>query len=137
MNEMTIKLSAKSENEAVARTAVSAFLLLINPSVEELSDVKTAVSEAVTNAIVHAYPQSEGEIEINCTLGEDYIKIIVKDNGVGIESIDVALQPYFTTKPCEERSGLGFTIMRSFMDEFEVKSVKNQGTILTMLKKIA
>ncbi len=137
MNEMTIKLSAKSENEAVARTAVSAFMLLINPSVEELSDVKTAVSEAVTNAIVHAYPETDGEIEINCMLGDDYIKIIVKDLGVGIEEIDLALQPYFTTRPCDERSGLGFTIIKSFMDEFEIKSAKNKGTVLTMVKKIA
>ena len=137
MNKMTMKVSAISENEAFVRTVVSAFMLQLNPSLEEINDVKTTVSEAVTNAIVHAYPYGEGEITVECEAGEGYIKIVISDTGVGIPCVELALEPFYTTKESEERSGLGFTIMRSFMDEFEVFSDVGRGTKLVMTKKIA
>ena len=137
MNKMLLKVSALSENESFLRTAVSAFMLQLDPSIEEINDVKTTVSEAVTNCIVHAYPDGEGDITVSCELGDGYIKIIISDNGIGISDVGLALEPFYTTKGDEERSGLGFTIMRSFMDEFEVRSVKNVGTTLIMTKKIA
>ncbi len=137
MNKMTLKVSACSENEAFVRTVVSAFMLQLNPSVEQINDVKTTVSEAVTNSIVHAYPDGEGEITVECTLGSDYIKIIISDDGIGIPCVELALQPFYTTKEEQERSGLGFTIMKSFMDEFEVFSSNGNGTKLVMTKKIA
>ena len=137
MNKMTLKVSARSENEAFVRTVVSAFMLQLNPSIEEINDVKTTVSEAVTNAIVHAYPDKEGDIVVECELGERYIKIVISDSGVGIPCVELALQPFYTTKEDDERSGLGFTIMRSFMDEFEVVSSSGAGTRLIMTKKIA
>ena len=137
MNRMFIKVSARSENEAFLRTCVAAFMLSADPTVEEVNDVKTAVSEAVTNAIVHAYPDKEGEITLECELTDNYIKITISDYGVGIESVDEALKPFFTTKGEEERSGLGFTIIRSFMDEFEIRSKINEGTTLVLKKRIA
>ena len=137
MNRMFIKVSARSENEAFLRTCVAAFMLSADPTVDEINDVKTAVSEAVTNAIVHAYPDKEGEITLECELADNYIKITISDSGVGIESVDEALKPFFTTKGEEERSGLGFTIIRSFMDEFEIRSKINEGTTLVLKKRIA
>ena len=137
MNKMTLKVSAVSENESFVRTVVSAFMLQLNPSLEELSDVKTTVSEAVTNSIVHAYPDGDGEITVECEAGDGYIKIIISDSGIGIPCVELALEPFYTTKESEERSGLGFTIMKSFMDEFEVISAQGQGTKLVMTKKIA
>jgi len=137
MNKMTLKVSAVSENEAFVRTVVSAFMLQLNPSLEELSDVKTTVSEAVTNSIVHAYPDGKGEITVYCEAGDGFIKIEISDSGIGIPCVQLALEPFYTTKESEERSGLGFTIMKSFMDEFEVISSSGQGTKLIMTKKIA
>ena len=137
MNKMFLRVSAVSENESFVRTCVAAFMLPANPTVEELNDVKTAVSEAVTNSIVHAYPGMQGDITIECELTDEYIKIIISDFGVGIESIDEALKPFFTTKGEEERSGLGFTIIRSFMDEFQIDSKVDAGTTLTLKKCIA
>lgn len=137
MNRMNLTVSAISENELFVRTVISAFMLQLNPTVEQLNDVKTTVSEAVTNCIVHAYPNGQGEIKVECELGDDYIKIVISDNGIGIGNVEKAMQPFFTTKESEERSGLGFTIMKSFMDEFNVYSEENKGTILTMKKKIA
>ena len=137
MNKMTLKVSASSENEAFVRTVVSAFMLELNPSLEEINDVKTTVSEAVTNAIVHAYPDKDGEILIECELGEGYIKIVISDSGVGIPCVELALKPFYTTREDDERSGLGFTIMSSFMDEFEVISSSGAGTKVIMTKKIA
>lgn len=137
MNKMTLKISAVSENEAFVRTVVTAFMLQLNPTVEQLSDVKTTVSEAVTNCIVHAYPGGGGEITVECEAGDDYIKIEISDDGVGIPDVRRAIEPFFTTKESEERSGLGFTIMQSFMDEFEVLSELGAGTKLIMTKKIA
>ncbi len=137
MNKMTLKVSAISENEAFVRTAVTAFMMPLNPSVEEISDVKTTISEAVTNTIVHAYPDGQGDIEIECEIVDRYIKITISDNGIGIPCIEKALEPFYTTKQDEERSGLGFTIMKSFMDEFEIISSEKSGTKLIMAKKIA
>ena len=137
MNKMFLKVSAISENEAFLRTCVAAFMLSKNPTVEEVNDVKTAVSEAVTNAIVHAYPNGGGEITMECELTDEYIKIIISDFGIGIESVDEALKPFFTTKRDEERSGLGFTIIKSFMDEFGIESKINEGTTLYLRKNIA
>ena len=137
MNKMSLTVNAVSENETFVRTVVCAFLLQLNPSVEELNDVKTAVSEAITNSIVHAYPETEGLIKIDCSLSDKYINIVISDSGVGIPCVELALEPFFTTKESEERSGLGFTIMRSFMDDFEVVSKVGEGTTLKMGKKIA
>ena len=137
MNRMTLIIDAKSENEAFVRTAVAAFMLQLDPSVEELSDVKTAVSEAVTNAVVHAYPEEKGKITVECETDTNYIKISIRDDGVGIADTKKALEPYFTTRPCEERAGLGFTIIRSFMDEFELSSSFGVGTKIVMKKYVA
>ena len=137
MNRMTLIIDAKSENEAFVRTAVAAFMLQLDPSVEELSDVKTAVSEAVTNAVVHAYPEEKGKITVECETDTNYIKISISDDGVGIADTKKALEPYFTTRPSEERAGLGFTIIRSFMDEFELYSSFGVGTKIVMKKYVA
>ena len=137
MNKMFLRLSALSCNESFVRTAVAAFMLSADPTVEEINDVKTAVSEAVTNAIVHAYPDGKGEIAVECELDEKYIKIVISDTGVGIKDVDEATRPFFTTKECDERAGLGFTVMRSFMDGLEVRSSLGEGTTLTMIKRIA
>ena len=134
MNKMTLKFCAKSENEQLARTCVSAFILPLNPSVEEMSDVKTAVSEAVTNAVVHAYLNRDGEILVECLIENNVLHIIVEDFGKGIEELNCALEPFFTTKLEEERSGMGFTIMKTFMDELNVVSKPNFGTKVFMRK---
>lgn len=137
MNKMTLKVSALSVNESFVRTAVAAFMISADPSLEQINDVKTAVSEAVTNAIVHAYPDGDGEIVVECELDKKYIKIVVSDTGVGIEDIKQATKPFFTTGISEERAGLGFTVMRSFMDELEVDSERGVGTTVSMIKRIA
>lgn len=135
-NKMILKFSAVSENEHFARTVVGCFVLRLNPSVAQVSDIKTAVSEAVTNCIVHGYPNGIGEITIEAYIDEDNIHINIFDNGVGIANIEEALQPFFTTKGDEERSGMGFAIMQSFMDRVEVESSPNEGTKIYMSKKI-
>ena len=135
-NSMTIKFSAISENESFARSVISCFALRLNPTLSELSDVKTAVSEAVTNAIVHAYPEGNGQIEMSANINENSLHIEIIDQGVGIENLNQALEPFYTTKPDEERSGMGFTIMKSFMDEVFVQSNVGIGTKISMTKKI-
>ena len=135
-NKFSMKFLSVSENECFARNVVSFFILNLNPSVADVSDVKTAVSEAVTNAIVHGYPNSVGEITLEGEIENDTVHINVFDNGVGIENVDDALEPFYTTKPDDERSGMGFTIMKSFMDEVRVESVKGVGTRVYMQKKI-
>lgn len=138
MDKMILKFNAKSENEAFARTCVSAFILPLNPSLEELSDVKTAVSEAVTNAVVHAYDRGEdGVIEIECEISGAELHIKIKDFGKGIENIDEALEPFFTTRSFEERSGMGFTIMKTFMSDLSVETVPSGGTVVSMKKRFA
>ena len=134
MNEMHLKMLSRSENEVFARNAVAAFVLPLNPSLSELSDVKTAVSEAVTNCIVHAYREREGWIDIVCKTEGNRLHIEITDKGKGIADVEQAVQPFFTTRADEERSGMGFTIMQTFMSDFSVKSVSGAGTTVTMRK---
>lgn len=136
-NKMILKVQALSVNESFARSTVGAFCVQANPSVDEITDIKTAVSEAVTNSVVHAYPYKDGEIEIEVIVKENgVIKISVKDFGVGIDDVEQAMQPFYTTKANEERSGMGFTVMESFMDKVLVKKNKNGGTTVVMEKKV-
>ncbi len=135
-NKIKLSFLSLSENESFARSVASCFALNLNPSVAQISDIKTAVSEAVTNAIVHGYPNSVGEIIMEAELDNGKLHINVFDKGVGIENIDEALEPFYTTKACEERSGMGFTIMKSFMDEVKVESQKDVGTKVYMTKNI-
>ena len=128
--------SSLSSNEAFARSAVGVYALRLNPSLSEISDIKTAVSEAVTNSIVHGYPDSVGKIVLEGYTEDDVLHINVFDEGVGIENVDEALEPFYTTKSEEERSGMGFTIMKSFMDDIRVESAKGNGTKVYMLKKL-
>lgn len=133
-NKMKLEFAAISENEPFARNTVAAFCLGLNPTLEELSDVKTAVSEAVTNCIVHAYRGLEGTIVIECETEGDALHIKISDRGRGIEDLSKALEPFYTTSEEEERSGMGFTIMQTFMSDFEVKSEKGGGTSVRMSK---
>ena len=135
-NEMNLKFSARSINESFARTAVSAFVMELDPTIAELSDIKTAVSEAVTNCIVHAYPEGEGTVYINVKVTEN-AKVIVKvrDKGQGIADVKKAMEPLFTTGG-EDRAGLGFAVMQSFMDKVSVRSAFGKGTTVTMEKSI-
>ncbi|MCM1523919.1 MAG: anti-sigma F factor [Ruminococcus sp.] len=136
-NEMRVLLSPKSCNEAVARSVVTAFAMQTDPSLSELSDIKTAVSEAVTNAIVHGYRNCSGNVEIVCRiLDGSVIYIKVRDRGCGIADIKKAMEPLYTTVPEEERAGLGFAVMESFMDNVTVKSTPGKGTSVIMKKRI-
>lgn len=136
-NKMQIKFLSLSKNENFARAVVSAFILPLNPNVSELSDVKTAVSEAVTNCVVHGYSSNQnGYITISMIIKGSKVIIKVSDKGVGIENLSQALEPFFTTKPEEERSGMGFTIIQTFMEDVKVKSVKGKGTTVIMSKTI-
>ena len=135
-NYIKLEFPGKSVNEAFARAAIACFAAQADPTLEELSDIKTAVSEAVTNCIVHAYPNELGKICIKAAILEDNsVEIIVRDWGKGIENIEQARQPMYTTGG-EERSGMGFTIMESFMDDLRVRSVPRKGTTVTMRRKI-
>lgn len=134
-NSMEIKFKAIPENEAFARNVVASFILPLNPSLSELEDIKTAVNEAITNVIVHAYPNKTGYVNMKITTSENNIEINISDNGVGIQDIERALTPFFTSKPKEERSGMGFTVMESFMDKLEVKNNK-EGITVSMFKTI-
>lgn len=135
-NEMKIEFLSKSSNEAFARIAVAAFVAQLDPTLEEIADIKTAVSEAVTNCIIHGYEEKEGIIKIKCKLFVNSIEIIISDEGKGIEDIDKAKEPLYTSKPDLERSGMGFTIMESFMDEMKVESILGIGTKVTMKKML-
>ena len=135
-NEMQLKFISKSNNEAFARISVAAFVAQLDPTVEEISDIKTAVSEAVTNSIIHGYEDSEGEVIVNCKISGETITIEVSDSGKGIENIEEARKPLYTSKPNLERSGMGFTIMESFMDEMKIESIVGLGTKVTMKKTI-
>ena len=136
-NRMKVEFDSISANEAFARVTVAAFLTQLNPSVEEVADVKTAVSEAVTNAIVHGYPNVLGKVLVKAKICEgNVLEVSVKDRGRGIPDVEKARQPMFTTGG-EERSGMGFTIMESFMDHIAVKSVPGKGTTVTLRKKLA
>lgn len=135
-NEMQLDFLSKSANEAFARISVAAFASQLDPTIEEIADIKTSVSEAVTNAIIHAYSNSEGIIKVKSKLYENEIEIEISDTGIGIENIKEAREPLYTTKGNLERSGMGFTIMENFMDELSVESIVGLGTKITMLKKI-
>ena len=135
-NTMRLEFPAFSCNESFARAAVGAFFLQLNPTLEELADVKTAVSEAVTNSIVHGYQNGIGNIVIECRIEDNKFWVAVMDRGVGIEDVEQAKQPFFSTIGGEERSGMGFTVMETFMDCLEVTSTPGNGTKVTMSKSI-
>ena len=135
-NEMKLEFLSKSNNEAFARIAVACFASQIDPTIEEVADIKTSVSEAVTNAIIHAYPNGEGIVKVVAKLYEDEIEIEISDTGIGISNIEEAKEPLYTTKSGLERSGMGFTIMESFMDSLKVESIVGLGTKISMRKKI-
>ena len=135
-NKMQLEILSKSSNEAFARITVAAFAAQLDPTIEELSDIKTSVSEAVTNSIIHGYENKDGIIKISAYIFEDIVRIEIADQGKGIEDIKIAKQPLYTTKPELERSGMGFTIMDNFMDSLKVESVVGMGTKVTMEKKI-
>lgn len=136
VNEMNLNFKSRSSNESFARAAVSAFVLCLDPTIAELSDIKTAVSEAVTNCIVHAYPDTIGTIYINVKITDsNRIIIKIRDTGIGIKNIKQAMEPLFTTSS-DERAGLGFAVMQSFMDNIKVRSKENKGTTVTMEKTL-
>lgn len=135
-NEMQIIFDSRSSNESFARVTVAAFLTSLNPTIEEVADVKTAVSEAVTNAIIHGYENEIHKIEIRCRTEGDTFYLEVEDHGKGIENVERAMEPLFTTKPELERSGMGFSFMEAFMDELEVFSKPGKGTLVKMQKII-
>ncbi len=135
-NEMNLEVLSKSSNEAFARITVAAFVSSLDPTIEEIADIKTAVSEAVTNCIIHGYENGEGIIKINCKIEGRKVIVEISDTGKGIENIDIAKEPLYTTKADLERSGMGFTIMESFMDELKVESILGLGTKVTMTKII-
>lgn len=134
-NTMEVKFKAIAENQAFARNVVASFILPLNPSINELEDIKTAVNEAITNVIVHAYPEKEGLIKMKVSTTNNKVEISIVDNGIGIQDIERALTPFYTSKPDQERSGMGFTVMESFMDKLEVKNSKS-GVCVSMIKEI-
>lgn len=136
VNHMKVFFDAKSVNESFARMVVMGFMADMNPTMDELQDVKTAVSEAVTNAIIHGYQDEEKQVEMSCIKEGQKITITIKDQGVGIADVAQARQPFFTSKPDMERSGMGFVFMETFMDEVEVVSKVGEGTCVTMTKYI-
>lgn len=135
-NEMKLEFDSRSCNEGFARVSVAAFLTQLNPTLEEVADVKTALSEAVTNAIIHGYEGKVDKIIITCRIYDQTIEIQVMDRGVGIVDIPQAMEPLFTTKQDCERAGMGFSFMEAFMDTLEVTSSPGKGTIVKMTKKI-
>ena len=135
-NSMVLKFLSLSENESFARSVAGCFALKLNPTVEDISDIKTAVSEAVTNCIVHGYPEKVGEITLESYIEKNVIHINVFDNGVGIDNIEQALEPFYSSKPEQERTGIGFTIMQNFMDNVQIESAKGKGTKVYMSKTI-
>lgn len=135
-NEMRLEFISNPNNEALARIAVASFTATLDPTIEEISDIKTAVSEAVTNSIIHGYEKTLGKVIIKAKIKNNVVEIEIIDQGKGIENIEKAREPLFTTKPEEERSGMGFTIMESFMDELKIESIVGLGTKITMRKII-
>lgn len=135
INEMTLTFKAISENEGFARSAVAAFCVQVNPTLDEITDIKTAVSEAVTNSVVHAYPKEVGDVSINVKLTVDSAVISISDNGIGISDFERARQPFYTSKPDQERSGMGFTVMESFMDKVYILKNRGKGVTILMEKK--
>lgn len=138
LNEIKVTMPSLSVNEGTARAVVSSFLVQLDPTVEELSDIRTAVSEAVTNSVVHGYRGTKGSIELTVrALPERVVYIRIKDKGCGINDVKQAMEPLFTTAPEEERSGLGFSVMESFMDKLTAKSKVGKGTTVTMRKRLS
>lgn len=135
-NEMNVEFISKSQNEAFARVVVAAFVAQLDPTIEEITDIKTAVSEAVTNAIIHGYEDNMGKVQIKCSIIGNKIEIEINDKGKGISDIEVAREPLYTSKPELERSGMGFTIMESFMDSVEIISKLHSGTTIKMYKEL-
>lgn len=139
INTMSMHIPAKSENESFARSVVAAFCVGLNPTLDEINDIKTAVSEAVTNCVVHAYQKRQSGndlIKIECKLFPEMLEVIISDQGIGISNISQAMEPFFTTEPNGERSGMGFTVMQSFMDQISVNNQNGGGTVVTMKKYI-
>ena len=135
-NKMRLVFDGISENESFARMAVAAFAVQLNPTMNELADIKTAVSEGVTNALVHGYEGKGGDVEIRADITGNLLHIEIIDEGIGIENVSLAMEPFYTTRADEERSGMGFSVMESFMDKLDVASAPGEGTRLTMLKRI-
>ncbi|HOK42501.1 MAG TPA: anti-sigma F factor [Thermoclostridium caenicola] len=136
INKMRTEFLSKSVNESFARVVAASFAAQVDPSIEVLADIRTAVSEAVTNAIIHGYGEEEGMVVLSCVLYPDFIEITVEDFGKGIEDVEKAKTPLFTTRPDLERTGMGFTVMETFMDSLEVESKPGQGTKVRMTKKL-
>ncbi len=135
-NKMTLEFLSKSANESFARAAVAAFVTQLDPTLEELADIKTAVSEGVTNAIIHGYGHGHGMVAISCEINGDTLTVTISDNGKGIENLELAMQPLYTSSPEMERSGMGFTVMETFMDEMHASSKPGEGTTVIMKKRI-
>ena len=135
-NEMNVEFDSVAKNEIFARVIVASFITSTNPTLEEVSDIKTAVSEAVTNAIIHGYEKGAGKIWIRTVVEDRSVYIEVRDKGIGIADVKQAMEPLFTTKPEEERSGMGFSFMEAFMDRLEVESAAGEGTVVKMWKEI-
>lgn len=135
INEIHMRFPALSENEAFARVTVASLISQLDITLEEIEDVKTAVSEAVTNSVIHGYDEAGGDIYLNCYLFENSVRIEIKDKGIGIENIPLARRPLFTSRPGQERSGMGFTLMESFMDNLKVYSKTNLGTKVVLTKR--
>jgi stage II sporulation protein AB (anti-sigma F factor) len=136
-NRIKIEMQSKPVNESFARSAVSAFIAPLDPTLEELADVRTAVSEAVTNSIIHGYAMGDGVITLEMCICGDLLTVEIKDRGRGIKDIEQAMQPYFTTGPEGERSGMGFAVMKAFMDKVEVFSKPAEGTVVRLIKRIS
>ncbi|MCL6515769.1 anti-sigma F factor [Alicyclobacillus sp.] len=135
-NYMRLQFPSRSENESLARVAVAAFVAELDPTLEQLTELKTAVSEAVTNAIIHGYEDAVGEVRIACAIHGGSVEVIVEDDGVGIEDVELARQPLYTSRPDLERSGMGITIMENFVDELVIDSAPGRGTRVRMRKII-
>lgn len=136
MEQMTVEFDSISKNESFARVVVAAFVARLNPTMDEIADIKTAVSEAVTNSIIHGYIKTQGKIRIDVTIEMEKVTVVITDYGVGISDVKKAMEPMYTSKPELERSGMGFAFMEAFMDELYVDSEEGKGTIITMRKVI-
>ena len=139
-NEMKMEFDAAAENEGFARVAAAAFVTPLDPTLEEAADIKTAVSEAVTNAVIHAYPDWSADqprkVEMKCVVDGDVLSIEIADHGIGIPDVEKAMEPLYSTCPDKDRSGMGFAFMEAFMDDLEVESAVGQGTVVRMKKKL-
>jgi len=133
-NYLRLQFPSRSENESLARVAVASFVAALDPTMEELTELKTAVSEAVTNAIIHGYQEGDGEVTVECALFEHTVRVVIEDHGVGIPDIEMAKQPMYTSRPELERSGMGMTIMETFVDSLEIVSEVGEGTRVTLVK---